>query len=219
MRSHVAPRAAPIALLTLLASLGAAQPRLLVWPLDTAGVTVGEGVDLAVFVNGKSARATREKLAPKSLVAARFFPAFGDAVAHAARDVHVADSSAAARVTPEDHAAADYMLVVRPLEISQESRTVARRSRAPEPPGFDPATGEMTPGTRWPISEGPGLMTTLTARAGWVLWDRAADTALAHGTAKGASSFRDEVGKAHWNEAARELAKDLLYQTRFAPPR
>jgi hypothetical protein len=211
---------------------------LIVWPLDTAVVQLDSGVPTEPLLGERNKRR-----APSSAfrIAREFHPRFGAAVALAARNVGVIDSSAAGaevlslgeRVRLPDTAAgtiltfdlpvaadadsARYALVFGSLAITQESKSVARRFVPPSPPGFDPATGQMTPGLRSGYMEGPGLMTTLTATAAWVIWDRDAGVAVAHGTAVGNSSFRGDARRSNWDEAARELAKDVLRQTPFSP--
>lgn len=228
----------PFGALAALAANPAPADLLLVWPLDTAVVSIDSSVSTAVLTTGKAAR--RAAPSPALLVAREFHPRFGAAIAHAARRVEVVDSSAAnpdplrvfenVRLKPAggdsvtfslpvvpDADSARYALVLGALSFSRMTKTVARRFVEPSPPKFDPATGEMTPGRHKGYSEGPGRMTTLAARASWVVWDRDAGVALAVGTATGSASFRGEARRPDWDEAARELAKDLLRQTPFTP--
>jgi hypothetical protein len=204
---------------TVLASTATEKPpaSLFLPPLDTTVVKLDSSVSTATLAEEK---VRRNGPSPSALVAQQFYPRFGAAFALAIRHAEVVDSSAAgsngfdtARTAP------DYTLAIGYLSLAQTSKTVARQFVAPSPPAFDPATGQMTPGLHRGYSEGPGIVSTLTATVAWTIRDRAADTALAHGTAVGSASFRGEARKAHWDEAARELAKNILYQTRFAPPR
>jgi hypothetical protein len=186
---------------------------LFVPPLDTTAVVVDSTVSVAALESAKAAR--RNAPSPAALVAREVYPHFGAALARAARGVEVIDSSAAASQGDPD--SSRFRLVIQSFEVSQASRTVARRTVPPSPPGFDPATGEMTPGVRRAYSEGPGKMTTLTATAAWHLWDLAGDSVLASGKASGATVFRGDAQRKNWNEAARELAMSLLQQTKFSP--
>lgn len=216
------------------------QDLLIVWPLDTAVVSIDSSVATEALNPGRTARHPRSSPSPAALVAREFHPRFGAAVAHAARQVEVVDSSAAPsqllslfevvrlRLPSGDTAAfalpvvadadsARFALVLGKLSVTTSNKTVARRFVEPSPAGFDPATGEMTPGRHKGYSEGPGKMTTLTARATWVIWDRNAGVPVALGKATAASSFRGASRKPDWDEVARELAKDVLRQSPFTP--
>jgi hypothetical protein len=201
-------------LLALSTSLFAAPPPdlLFVGPLDTAVVRLDSGVDASVLA---SAKASRRPLSEAALIARNFHPKFGEAVSRAARKVEVIDSSGA--LSSRDPDSSRYVLVLKALSFSRSSVNVPRRYHPPTPPVFDPATGSMNPGNRKGYAEGPGRVTTLNARAQWVLWDNAARSPAARGTASGSSSYRGEAGKGQWEEAARELAKDVLKQTGFSP--
>lgn len=145
-----------------------------------------------------------------------FHPVFGQAVATAARRVRVAVRDADA----PGSAAADsvrYLLTVESLAITGVERAAPRRFVPPEPAGFDPATGRMTTGSRHGRTEGPGLATTVTARAVWSLRDLAADSLSLRGEAEAHVRFRREAGRDDWNRIARDLALDLLRRTPFAP--
>jgi hypothetical protein len=185
---------------------------LFVGPLDTTVVTLDSTVDASPLA---SAKALRRAPSEASLVARKFYPVFGLAVATAARKVEVIDSSAAS--TPSDPDSSRYTLVLKALRFTQSSTSVPRRFVPPTPPAFDPATGVMNPGNRKGYAEGPGRVTTLTARAQWILLDNTSRAPAARGTATGESSFRGTAGKSQWDEAARELAKDILKQTAFTP--
>ena len=203
----------PLSLLS--AKTGYPVPDLLfVGPLDTAVVRVDSTVDASVLASSKT---RRQAPSDAALIARKFYPSFGGAVALAARKVEVIDSSAAAPASPSNPDSARYLLVIQALSFSQSSVNVPRRYLPPTPPAFDPATGEMKPGNRKGYAEGPGRVTTLTARAQWVLWDNTARATAARGTATGESSYRGSAGKAQWDETARELAKALLRQTAFTP--
>jgi hypothetical protein len=213
---------------------------LLIWPLDTAVVSVDSSVSTEALSVGRSARHSRSTPSPASRIARNFYPRFGTAIAHAARKVDVVDSSAAdlgllslfeevrLRLPSGDSAAfalpvaadadsARYGLVLGRITFSATTKTVARRFVEPTPPDFDPATGEMTPGRHKGYSEGPGKMTTMKARAIWVLWDRDAGVPVASGKASAAASFRGNARTPDWDEVAQELAKDVLRQTPFTP--
>lgn len=188
---------------------------LLVAPLDTAAVSLHGAVPTSALQDDKDAR---RAYSPAALIARGFHPRFSAAIALAARGIVVIDLSApGAAARTED--SARYTLRVHALTVSQTTRTVARRTIPPEPPGFDPATGQMTPGTRRAHTEGPGQVSTLTATASWVLWDNAGDSAFVHSTSAGTSAYRGEAARHNWDEAARELAKALLHKTPFSPPR
>ncbi len=225
------------------ASAGGTPPDLLlVWPLDTAIVSLDSSVSTDVLTEGltagKPARLSRSS--PALLVTRAFHPRFGEAIAHAARKVDVVDSSAAnaslwsvaeevrVRLANGDSAtfalpvAADadsarYAMVLGRLAFSERTKTMGRRFLEPTPPGFDPATGEMTPGRHKGYSEGPGKWTTLTAKTVWLIWDRNAGVPVVAGTATASALFRGSARKSDWDEVARELAKDLLRQTPFTP--
>ncbi len=112
--------------------------------------------------------------------------------------------------------------MLKSLKFTQSSTSVPRRFVAPTAPAFDPATGTMNPGNRKGYAEGPGLVTTLTAHAEWVIWDNTAGVngqprAAARGTATGEAAYRGTAGKSQWEETARELAKAILKQTAFSP--
>jgi hypothetical protein len=195
-------------------TLAVSSDRVLVAPLDTAAVSLDGAVPTSALQDDEEARRT----SPAALIAREFHPRFGAAIALAARGIVVIDlSTPGAAARTED--TARYSLRVHALTVSQTTRTVARRTIPPEPPGFDPATGQMTPGTRRARTEGPGQMSTLTATASWVLWDNAGDSAFVHATSAGASTYRGEAARHNWDEAARELAKALLHKTPFSPPR
>lgn len=217
---------------------GKAPPDLLIiLPLDTAAVTYDDEtpVDALATEEDNKRPARRAVTSPAVHIARVFHPAFGAAVAHAARRVEVIDSSAAA-VPCDDPDWSRYRLIVETLHLSHATATVARRTVPPSPPGFDPATGMMTPGVRRAYTEGPGRMTTLKAVASWTLHDTrgeapaarqngdARDTVhvqvIAAGTATGTAVFRGDAGDARrtdWEAAARALALDVLAQTAFAP--
>jgi hypothetical protein len=213
---------------------------LIVWPLDTAVVSLDSSVATEALSAGRSARHIRSAPSPALRISRNFYPRFGAAVAHAAREVEVVDSSGAdlgrlplfeeirlrlpggdsalfALPVAADADSARYALVLGRLAFSATTKTVARRFVEPTPPDFDPATGEMTPGRHKGYSEGPGKMTTLKARATWLVWDRNAGVAVASGKATAAASFRGEARKPDWEEVAQELAKDVLRQTPFTP--
>jgi hypothetical protein len=214
-----------------------ANDLLIVWPIDSTEITIDNSVSTAALLTQNSRR--RGDDLPVELVA-RSFTLFGDALSRAARNVDVIDSSAAplSRLFPNrivtaysaesgtlafslprqrDAESARYALVLRQLSFSQETRTVARRTVAPSPPGFDPATGMLTPGIRRAYTEGPGRITTLTVKRRWLIWDYSTEAALLVGTAQGTSSFRGDARRSNWDEAVRALAKDLLRQTNFSP--
>jgi hypothetical protein len=207
------PRAFLPLLILSTALLAAPVPDLLfVGPLDTAVVRVGSTLDASVLASPKPSRLPPS---PAALVARHFHPRFGEAVGMAARKVGVIDSSAA--LSARDPDSSRYVLLLKSLSFSESSVTVPRRYLPPTPPVFDPATGAMSPGNRKGYSEGPGRVTTLTARAQWIVWDNVARAPAARGTASGASSYRGAAGKSQWDEAARELAKAILRQTAFSP--
>lgn len=213
------PLLTALALLTGTVVARDAQPLLLVLPLDTLLVTVAPGVSVAALTDGKPAR--RNVPSPAALLARALHPAFGKAIAHAARGVEVIDSSAARPpVTWPDPDSSRFTLVVEDLTVTQEARTVARRTVPRSLPDFDPTTGLLTPGGHRSYSEGPGRMTTLTATATWSVWDHAGDSALAAGTALGTTEFRGDARRAtvrDWEAAARALALDVLRRTPFTP--
>jgi len=193
-------------------------PELLyIGPVDTAQITVDSSVDANVLV---SAKVLRRKPSAAAIVAKKWYPVFGAAMTMAARTVEVIDSSAAARVTGND--SARYFLVLSGLTITQTTKSVPRRFVPPTQPEFDPTTGVMNPGDRKGHAEGPGRETSLTASAQWILWDNTKRvngvvSPAARGAASGTSTFRGSTGKSQWDEAARELAKDILRQTPFSP--
>jgi hypothetical protein len=193
---------------------------LFVGPLDTAVVTVDSIADASVLA---SSATLRHAPSDAALIARKFYPAFGAAISMAARKVEVIDSSAGAPRSVSNPDSARYVLTVSALAFSESWKNVPRRYMPPTPPAFDPATGTMNPGNRKGYAEGPGRVSTLTARAQWVLWDNSvrvngSASAAARGTAVGESSYRGaSAGKAQWDEAARELAKAILKQTAFAP--
>jgi hypothetical protein len=227
-----------ILLLGVFLSASAKTPieALLVAPLDTLAVRLDSTVDATALAN---ASARRKAPSGPALVARTFHPAFGAAIALAARKVEVLDSSAAAApgaprllrfsldktsgdsltfavpVLPAD--SARYVLVLGRLAFSQATVSVPRRYLPPTEPAFDPATGTLTPGNRKGYAEGPGRVTTLTARAHWLIWDNTTQAPAVRGVAAGESSFRGSAGKNHWEKAARELAKSLLKQTDYSP--
>jgi hypothetical protein len=213
---------------------------LIVWPLDTAVVSVDSSVATEALSVGRSARHSRSAPSPTSRIARNFYPRFGTAIAHAARKVDVVDSSSAdlgllslfeevrlrlpggdsatfALPVAADADSARYALVLGRLAFTATTKTVARRFVEPTTPDFDPATGEMTPGRHKGYSEGPGKLTTLKARALWVIWDRDAGVPVASGKATAAAAFRGDARKPDWDEVAQELAKDILRQTPFTP--
>lgn len=213
------PLLTALALLTGTVVARDAHDLLLVLPLDTALVALDSGVSVAALTDGESAR--RNAPSPAALVARRFHPTFGKAIAHAARGVEVIDSSAAnAPVTWPDADSSRFTMAIEILTITQEVRTVARRTVPRSLPDFDPTTGLLTPGVRRSYSEGPGRMTTLTATATWTLWDHASARAFAAGQAAGTVEFRGDAQRAtvrDWEAAARALALDVLRRTPFAP--
>jgi hypothetical protein len=187
---------------------------LIVHPLDTAVVTLDSGLSVAALAGDKPSR--RNAPSPALLVVRRFHPAFGAAIAHAARRIEVIDSSTA-RIPLVDPDSSRLSLVVDALSCAQTTRTVGRRTVPPSPPGFDPTTGAMTPGVRRAYSEGPGLMTTLTATATWRIHDREGDSTVLSGRATGATTFRGAPRRSDWEQAARTLALQVLSQTPFSP--
>lgn len=204
-----------ITLLTtfLTATAEPAPDLLLVLPLDTAFVTVDSNVALSGLPRN-SRRDVASSPAPR--IARGFHPAFGSAVFHAARGVEVIDSSAA--IAPfDDPDSSRYALAIEALRFSQSTRTVARRTVPPSPPGFDPTTGLLTPGVRRAYTEGPGRMTTLSVSASWSIRDRAGDSTLASGEASGLAFFRGQPRRGDWEAAARDLALNVLRQTSFTP--
>ncbi len=180
-----------------------ALDRLRVASLDTSVVGSDSAFSAAPPADGEG-----ETPSLAAFVADAFHPRFAATVARAARGVR-----------PARDTNARYVLSLDSLAFSTRSRAVARRFVPPSPPGFDPATGEATPGERRGRVEGPGLMNTLTATARWTLWDRAGDSAAARGIATGSSSFRAEARRGDWEAAARELALAVLRETPFAPRR
>lgn len=198
-------RALPLAALFLAAPV-LAGGTLRVLPLDTLVVTLDSGLSASALEREEDAGSPSSA----ALVARAFHPRFASAVARAARRVDV--------VRPAD-SSARYALRLDSLGFSLRARTVGRRFVPPTPPGFDPATGEMSPGERSGHVEGPGWVNTLSATAKWTLRDREADSVLAHGTSTGAASFRGDAGRDDWNRAARELAKAVLRGTPFSPYR
>lgn len=219
------PLLTALALLTGTSAARDAQDLLLVLPLDTAVLVVDSGVPVDALRIKKTSR--RDKPSPNARVARAFHPAFGDAIAHAARGVDVIDSSAAhATVTWPDADSSRYVLIIESLAISRSTRTSARRTVPPSPPHFDPTTGLLMPGVRRSYSEGPARVTTLTAVAAWSIRDQAGngendekdgDSVVATGTATGTTEFRGDARRADWSDAARALALDLLRHTSFAP--
>lgn len=211
------PGSTVITLLTTLLTATAepTQDLLLVLPLDTAVVAVDSNVSVSALPRGSSRRdAAAPSPAPR--IARGFHPAFGSAIFYAARGVEVIDSSAATAPF-DDPDSSRYSLVIEALHFSQTTRTVARRTVPPSPPGFDPATGMMTPGVHRAYSEGPGRMTTLSVSASWSIRDHAGDSALVTGDAVGTTVFRGDARRVDWEAAARVLALDLLRRTPFSP--
>lgn len=210
------------ALLFLAATLSAKTSetppdQLYLGPVDTAQITVDSSADATVLV---SAKVLRRNPSAAAIVAKKWYPVFGAAVTMAARKVEVIDSSAAGSVTATD--SARYTLVLSGLTITQNTKSVPRRFVPPTPPEYDPTTGIMNPGDRKGHAEGPGRETSLTASAQWILWDNTKRvngvvSPAARGAASGTSTFRGSTGKSQWDEAARELAKDVLRQTPFTP--
>lgn len=188
---------------------------LIVAPLDTAVVTVDPLVATTALAD-REPSTRRAAPSPALSVARAFHPRFGETVARAARRVEVIDSSAA-RLPLLDPDSSRFSLTVTGLAFTQSTRTVARRTVPPSPPGFDPATGEMTPGVRRAYTEGPGLVTTLTVTATWVVRDRDGDSTRAAGTTSGASEFRGDARRSDWDKAARDLALNVLRRTPFSP--
>ncbi len=191
----------------LLAALAAAQAApgpeplpLRVLPPDT---------NIVAFDSAAAAAIPEEERGDaRAWIVRTFQPRFEAVVARAARGAKVTGDSAARLHLRLDS-----------LAFSLRARMVARRSIPPSSPGFDPATGEATPGQRHGRVEGPGWVNELSAAARWTLWDREGDSALARGTASGSASFRGDARRGDWEEAARELAIEILRGTPFAPPR
>jgi hypothetical protein len=205
------------AVAALPATSAPAADLLIVRPLDTAAITIDSGLSFAALAGENNAR--RNAASPAALAARVFHPHFGAAFARAARRIEVIDSSAAPAPF-DDPDSSRFRLVVTSLRFTQATRAVARRTVPPSPPGFDPTTGQMTPGVRRAYSEGPGLMTTLTATAAWVIRDVHGDSTFRAGEAAGSASFRGDAHdarRADWDKAARDLALDLLRRTPFAP--
>jgi hypothetical protein len=219
MHSRRAPLHSFLFSLLLAPALLAAKPpvepleRLAITPTDTAVVRVDSTVDRTGLIPTRKMRAAPS---PAAQVAAKFHPAFAEAIRRAARNVEVV-------ATPDPSPdSARYELSLTSLTFSQATVGVARRFHPPTPPSYDPATGEMNPGERKGYAEGPGRETTLTAQAQWVIRDRntgvpAGKSGAARGAASGSASTRGEIGTSQWDEAARELAKDILRQSNFAP--
>lgn len=232
-----------LSLLSLLIAVPAtfAEEFILLWipPLDTAIVSLDDAADPGAALH----QGTTRRGAPSAalLIAREFYPRFGAAVRLATREAEAVDSSAASpetlfgarllrlaapdgdgdslsfRLPPPDADSSRYVLLTGHLGFSLESRNMPRRFVPPSPPAFDPATGRIEPGVRKGYTEGAGIMNTLTAAAAWLIWDREQDAILAYGTASGSASFRRDARRDNWNEAARELAKDVLRQTPFSP--
>jgi hypothetical protein len=230
----------PVRLLALLPALAAADaPLLLIWPLDTTVVTFDSSASTASLIRETDAK--KHPPSPAALITRELSLGFGlpKTTTHGHR-VQIVDSSRAnpAVLSPFETVRAScagcgdsasfrvplavdadssrYVLVIGALSFSSKSRTVGRRFVPPSPPGIDPVTGEMTPGLHKGYPEGPGLMTTLTATAAWVIWDRGKNAAHAVGRDSGASTFRGEARPAHWHEASRNLAAAIRGKAGFA---